>query len=204
MSFSAAVPVRCPSQPALPCHFFFPSPSLHDQGPNQPLHATCLCSFCKPARFLFKQLCRIKSFKLFSRSLSALSSVLRPGCPLRASLRAPRCMRAGLPPACFLLQGCSWWGRGKEAAPSLPPFLPSSAAVPPAPLCRLAPAVAVRFLPVLAGHMVPRGRARRAAGLTALHKSHFSSFIFFLLYFFPPFSARRCVRRSRCPPGSSH
>lgn len=144
--------------------FFLISPSLHDQGPNQPLHATCLCSFCKPARFLFKQLCRIKSFKLFSRSLSALSSVLRPACPLRASLRAPRCMRAGLPPACFLLQGCSWWGRGKEAAPSLPPFLPSSAAVPPAPLCRLAPAVAVRFLPVLAGRTVPRGRARRAAG----------------------------------------
>ncbi|EOB01988.1 hypothetical protein Anapl_15670 [Anas platyrhynchos] len=37
-------------------------------------------------------------------------------------------MRAGLPPACFLLQGCSWWGCGKEAAPSLPPFLRRRAA----------------------------------------------------------------------------
>lgn len=165
----------------------------------------CLCSFCKPARFLFKQLCRIQSFKLFSRSLSALSSVLRLGCPPRASLRAPCCMRAGLPPACFLLQGCSWWGRGKEAAPSLPPFLRRRAA-------RSSPQVGSGC-----GRAFP-SRPRRAHGAegpcpTRCWDSQLSinptfpptfKSRFFLLYFFPPFSSRRCVRRSRCPPGSSH
>lgn len=141
--------------------FFLISPSLHEQGPNSPSMPRACAHFASLPGFC------LNSFAEFSRSSClAARSLLSPLCCVLAVPREPRCERRaackqGCPPPASCSRGAPGGAAGRKQPP---PFLPSSAAVPPAPLRRLAPAVAVRFLPVLAGRTVPRGRARRAAG----------------------------------------